>query len=119
MSSAYMRGMLNSRIGVDDEEADAAVGELGLGEQRADDGDAKPEPHAVDDRMAHRRQVDLGHHLPGEARKLWPTRISTGSIGRMPATDAERDREEARDRAHRDLRAAADAEPHDHDRERR
>ena len=51
ISSAYMRGMSKVDVGVDDQEADALVRQLGLGEQRADDRDAEAEPHAVDDRM--------------------------------------------------------------------
>src|SRR5215831_6441023 len=52
-------------VGLDHQEADAAVGELGLGQQRADQADAEPYPYPVDDRVAHGRQIDLGHHLPG------------------------------------------------------
>src|SRR5664279_4663352 len=52
-------------IGVDDEEADALVRELGFREQRADQRDAEAEPDAVDDRMAHGGEVNLHHHLPG------------------------------------------------------
>jgi hypothetical protein len=108
---------VEQRIRLDDEVAQPLVRQLRLGEQRADDRDAEAQPYAVDDRQAHRRQVDLGAHLPGEARKLVPTRISTRSICAHARPRADRDREEARQRAHRDLRSRADAEPHDHDRE--
>src|SRR5262249_2889260 len=56
-------------VAVDHEEADAAVRQFGLGEQRPDDRDAEPEPDAVDDRHAHRRQIYLAHHLPGASAK--------------------------------------------------
>src|SRR5260370_697643 len=78
---------------------------------------AEAEPPAVDDGMPHGGQVDLARHLP--------------RIGAEAAADAdqhlvdlphagrgrERDREEARDGAHRHLRAGTHAEPHDHHRE--
>ena len=79
--------------------------------------DAEAEPHAVDHRMAHRRQVDLGHHLPGVGAEA-PADADQHLVDLAHAAgDVERHREEAGDRPHRHLRAGADAEPHDHDRE--
>src|SRR5215813_1147126 len=103
-------------VGLDHQEADAAVGELGLGEQRADQADAEPDPHPVDDRVAHRRQIDLGHHLPGVGAEASADPDQHLVDLAHAARDIERDREEAGDRAHRDLRARADTEPHEHHR---
>ena len=103
-------------VGLDDQKADALVRQLGLGQQRADQRDAEPEPDAVDDRMAHRRQVDLCNHLPGRGAEALADAdqhlVDLAHAGR----DRKRHGEEAGQGAERNLGAGADAEPHDHDR---
>src|SRR5262249_58743466 len=102
--------------GLDHQEADAAVGKLGLGEQGADQSAPEAEPHAVDHGVAHGGKIDLGHHLPGIGAEAAADADQHPVDLAHAAGDVERDREEARDRAHRDLRAGSDPEPHDHDR---
>ena len=103
-------------VSLDHQEADAAIRELRLSEQRADQRHAQAEPHAVDDRVAHGRKVDLGHHLPGVGAETLADADEDLVDLAHAAGDVERDRKEAGDRAHRDLRAGADPEPPDHHR---
>src|SRR4029077_13034479 len=56
---------VEGRVGLDDQITKATVRELGLGQQRSGDGDAKTEPRAVHDRPPHGGKVDPRQHLQG------------------------------------------------------
>src|ERR1700730_4995996 len=104
-------------VGLNDQAADTAIRELGLRQQGPDDRDTKTQPHAVDNRMAHGRQINLRCHLPRIGTEAAPDANQNRLDLPHPGRCRERDREEAGDRSHCNLGPRADAKPHDHDRE--
>src|SRR4029077_18651059 len=108
---------VENTVGLDDQETDAFVRELGFREQSTDQREAETKAYAVDHWVPHRRQINLQNHLPGTGAKA-PADANRHFVYLSHAgRDIECHRKETGQRAKRYLGFRPNPEPHNHNRE--